>query len=187
MKTRAVTGFFFVIVMIASMLFGHYPFGIFYLLLTVLCLSEFYSLIKQSGAAPNVQTGLLNGVYLYIIFALLVYPGGAVYQKIWFLLPLTLSAVFIQELFKKSPTPFNNIAYTYLGLIFVGMPFIFFHALAYIKGGFNFHYPLAFLVMLWANDTGAYLVGVKFDAPSCLSAIRQKKPGKALLAAYCSP
>lgn len=58
--------------------------------------------------------------------------------------------------------PFTNIAYTLAGLVFVCLPFTFFHALAYIKGGFNFHYPLAFLLLLWANDTGAYLVGVKF-------------------------
>ena len=28
--------------------------------------------------------------------------------------------------------------------------------------GFNFHFPLAFMLMLWANDTGAYKFGVRF-------------------------
>ena len=79
-----------------------------------------------------------------------------------FLLTLTISAIFIQELFKKSLAPFTNIAYTLLGLVLVCLPFTLFHALAYVKGGFNFHYPLAFLLLLWANDTGAYLVGRAF-------------------------
>jgi phosphatidate cytidylyltransferase len=39
------------------------------------------------------------------------------------------------------------------------MPFTFFHAMAYVKGDFNFHIPLGFFVMLWSNDTGAYLTG----------------------------
>jgi len=70
MKTRAITGFFFIIVMLASMLLGHWVFGGFYLILSLLCLREFYSLIKQSGFSPNQQTGLWNGIYIYVIFAL---------------------------------------------------------------------------------------------------------------------
>jgi phosphatidate cytidylyltransferase len=162
MKTRAITGFFFVVVMLASLFFGHYPFGIFFLLLSLLCLREFYGLIKQSGINPDVQTGLLNGFFIYVIFALITYQDSVTYHKLLFLLTLTVSGIFIQELFRKSEAPFTNIAYTLLGLVFVCLPFTFFHALAYIKGSFNFHYPLAFLVLLWANDTGAYLVGQAF-------------------------
>lgn len=159
MKTRAITGFFFVLVMLGSMLFGHYPFGIFFLLLSLFCLWEFYGLVKQSGINPNLQAGMLNGGYIYVVFALITYQDSLTYHKLLFLVPLTISAVFIQELFKKSEAPFTNIAYTFGGLVFVCMPFTFFHALAYLKGGFNFHYPLAFMLLLWANDTGAYLVG----------------------------
>ncbi len=162
MKTRAITGIFFVIVMLCSMLFGHYPFGIFFSLITVLCLNEFYSLIKQSGINPNVQTGILNGVFIYAVFALITYKDRPELHKLLFLLTLTFSAVFIQELFKKTTAPFTNIAFTFLGLFFIVVPFTFFHALAYLKGDFNFHYPLGFMLLLWANDTGAYLVGMKF-------------------------
>jgi phosphatidate cytidylyltransferase len=162
MKTRAITGFFFIIVMLASVLLGHYVFGAFYLVLSAFCLWEFYSNIKKSGINPNLQSGLLNGMYIYIVFALITYDNTAAYHKLLFLLPVTLSAIFIQELFKKSNAPFTNIGYSYLGLIFTIIPFTFFHALAYVSGSFNFHFPMAFLLMLWANDTGAYLVGSKF-------------------------
>jgi len=162
MKTRAITGFFFIIVMLSSFLFGHYPFGIFFLLLSALCLREFYGLIKQTGLNPNTITGLINGVFIYVIFAFITYQDSLVLHKLLFLLTLTISAIFVQELFKKSPAPFTNIAYTLAGLVFVCLPFTFFHGLAYIKGYFNFHFPLAFMLMLWSNDTGAYLVGMKF-------------------------
>ncbi|HEY0245305.1 MAG TPA: phosphatidate cytidylyltransferase [Mucilaginibacter sp.] len=161
MRTRAITGFFFIIVMLGSVLLGQYVFGAFYLLLSLYCLWEFYGLIKQSGISPNLASGLLNGLYLYIVFALISYDNNATYHPLLFLLPLTFSAIFIQELFKKNGAPFTNVAYTYLGIIFTIVPFTFFHALAYVKGSFNFHFPLAFLLMLWANDTGAYLVGSK--------------------------
>jgi phosphatidate cytidylyltransferase len=191
MKTRAITGFFFVVVMLGSLLLGHYPFGIFYLVLSILCLNEFYGLIKQTGVNPNVQTGLLNGVFIYVIFALIVYQDSTVLHKILFLLTLTLSSVFMQELFKKSESPFTDIAYTLAGIVFVCMPFTFFHALAYIKGDFNFHYPLAFLLLLWANDTGAYLVGMKFGRTKLFERHSPKKTwegfiGGILISAGCA-
>ncbi|HAL81107.1 MAG TPA: phosphatidate cytidylyltransferase [Mucilaginibacter sp.] len=162
MKTRAITGFFFIVVMIGSLLFGQYVFGVFFLMLSLLCLREFYGLIKQTGINPNTQTGLMNGFVIYAIFALVLIDHSLAMHKLLFLLPLTLSAVFIQELFKKTEAPFINIACTFTGIIYICLPFTFFHALAYVKGDFNFHYPLAFLLLLWANDTGAYLVGIKF-------------------------
>jgi len=160
MKTRAITGIFFVIVMLASVLLGHYTFGAFYLLLSTVCLQEFYGLIKKSGSSPNQVTGIMNGAFIYIVFAFITHDHAI--NSVLFLLPFTFAAVFIQELYNKSAAPFQDIAYTFSGLFFVIMPFTFFHALAYIGGGFNFHFPLAFLLMLWANDTGAYLSGRQF-------------------------
>jgi phosphatidate cytidylyltransferase len=170
MKTRAITGFFFVIVMLASNLLGHYVFGGFYLLLSLFCLYEFYGLIKQGTAKPNIYVGLLNGALLYIAFALITYANtfalaslhDALGYKLLFLVPVALGGIFIAELFRKHRHPFNNIAFTILGIVLTVVPFIFFHALAYLHGGFNYHIPMAFLIMLWSNDTGAYLSGMAF-------------------------
>ena len=162
MKTRAITGFFFVIVMLASVLLGHYTFDIFYLLLSAFCLHEFYGLIKQSGIGPNRTAGMINGIFIYAVFALITIKDDPSYHKLLFLITITLSSIFIQELYKKSETPFTNIAYTITGILYAVLPFTFFHALAYVGGSFNFHLPLAFLIMLWANDTGAYLSGYFF-------------------------
>src|ERR1700754_2894317 len=105
MKTRAITGFFFVIVMLASVLLGHYTFGIFYLILSILALNEFYGLVTQNGINPNQYTGIINGIFIYAIFALITYKDEPIYHKVLFLLALSVSAVFIQDLYKKSETP----------------------------------------------------------------------------------
>jgi len=162
MKTRAVTSFFFVITILLSVFMGHYVFSAFYLLLSVFCLREFYRIFRKSGMKPNMQSGILNCIVVYIILGLIAYQNSLFYHKLIFLLTLTISALFIQELFRKSETPFGNIALTLGGLVYVCLPFTFFHALAFIQGDFNFHYPLAFMLLLWGNDTGAYLFGIKF-------------------------
>ena len=162
MKTRTITGFFFIIVMLASMLLGHYVFGIFYLLLSSFCLWEFYGLIKQSGVKPNQFAGIASGIFLYVVFALITYDDSSRYHQLLFLLPLILCLIFIPELYRKHDAPITNIAYTFFGIIFVVVPFVFFHAMAYISNSFNFHFPLAFFIILWTNDTGAYLSGYFF-------------------------
>lgn len=162
MKTRAITGFFFLIVMIGSLLSGPRVFMGFYLVLALLCLHEFYGLIIKSGIAVNRGTGFINAVAIFALFGLINYHDEPVYHQLLFLLTLTLAAVFIQELYKISVSPFANIGFTLLGLVFTVIPFTFFHALAYVKGAYNFHFPLAFLLMLWSNDTGAYLTGRAF-------------------------
>ena len=144
------------------MLFGHYPFGIFFLLLSLFSLYEFYGLIKQTGFKPNLQMGMISAAFIYIIFALITYADNPPLHKIMLLLVIPISLIFIQELFKTSESPFGNIGFTLAGLFFVCIPFTFFHALVYINGPFNFHYPLAFMILLWSNDTGAYLTGRAF-------------------------
>lgn len=157
MKTRAITGLFFIAVMLGSMLTGPYVFSLFYLLLGVLCLQEFYRMVKQGGRQPAVVAGLVCGALVFAAFASVEYL-----HSYWIiaLVTLPLSYIFIQQLFRYSETPFTEIGYTFLGLLFTIMPFAFFHALGFVQGGaFNFHFPLGFFVMLWANDTGAYLTG----------------------------
>ncbi|MGZ3873115.1 MAG: phosphatidate cytidylyltransferase [Mucilaginibacter sp.] len=159
MKIRAITGFFFVIVMLASVLCGQYVFSVFYLLVSMLCLHEFYKLVAQSGVRPNMQAGLLNGALAFTFIALQYYTDLKTAHSLLVLLSFTGALVFIQELYKPSPAPFTNIAFTFLGIIFTVLPFTFFHSLAFVDGHYNFHFPLAFLLMLWTNDTGAYLSG----------------------------
>ncbi len=159
MKTRAITGFFFIIVMLASVLLGPYVFTGFYLLLTVLCLHEFYKVLKQSNITPNLSVGLLNGAYIFAAVASVYYLQPALNHKLLLLIAIASCLILVNELFKESATPFTNIGFTYLGLVFAVVPFCFFHALGFIHGYFNGHLPMAFLLMLWANDTGAYLTG----------------------------
>jgi len=166
MKTRAITGILFVIVMVGSLLLGQFVFGAFYLVLSSLALYEFYKLVGQTVAKPDVPAGIINGVMVFAGFALLTLSNNMALlidykttHALLFLLPVSASAIFIRQLFTKAMMPFNNIGYTCLGILLVIAPFTFFFAMAYTQGAFNFHFPLAFLMLLWGNDTGAYLVG----------------------------
>jgi phosphatidate cytidylyltransferase len=171
MKTRAITGILFVIVMVGSVLLGQYVFGVFYLVLSCFALYEFYRLVSENTAKPDVIAGIVNGIIVFAGFAVLILSNNMAMpvlmdykttHALLFLLPVSVSMIFIRQLFKQAMLPFNNIGYTCMGIVLVIAPFTFFFAMAYTLGAFNFHFPLAFLILLWANDTGAYLVGRSF-------------------------
>lgn len=167
MKTRAITAFFFTIVMLGSIFLGGYTFTFFYLLLSLLALFEFFKLVQTAGIKPHKGIALVAATTIFLLVASNQY---ALFSPKLLLLLIPLStAVFIAELYSKEKNPFLNIAVTFTGLVFVTMPFCCFYALGFlnvaaVSGGnpYNFHLPLSFLLLLWASDTGQYLFGVKF-------------------------
>src|ERR1700744_5692245 len=115
MKTRAITGFFFVIVMLGSVMLGQYVFSVFYLLIGLLCQHEFYRLVTESGAKPNKIIGLLNGIFVFAALVLVFYNETKIAVILLALLPVFAGLVFIFELFRRTTAPFTNIAFTFLG------------------------------------------------------------------------
>jgi phosphatidate cytidylyltransferase len=160
MKTRAITAFFFTLVMLGSFFLGGEVFTVFYLLLSLAGLYEFYTLVNTAGIKPNKPLGLLLGFLLFgFVAAFPFFPFDGKY--ILLAAPLAF-LVFILELYRKEKSPFTNIGYTFLGLAFVVVPFGFFYSLGFLGNlTYNFHLPLSFMLMLWASDTGAYLFGRK--------------------------
>jgi CDP-diglyceride synthetase len=66
MKTRAITAFFFVAVMLASLLLGAYAFTVFFLLLSLLSTEEFYKLVRADGLKPHSIWGWILVISIYV-------------------------------------------------------------------------------------------------------------------------
>lgn len=162
MKTRAITAFFFTIVMLASIFLGGYVFTFFYLALSLITLLEFFKLVKASGIRPHRNIGFIAAALIFLITAGYHYLQFET-KYLFLIIPLVFS-VFISELYKKEKIPFANISYTFVGFIYITVPFCFFHAMGFLSQWeiYDYRFPLAFLLMLWGNDTGAYIFGVKF-------------------------
>ena len=160
---RALTGVVFVLVLLGSIWL--HPFALGGVLLLVACMAtlEFYRLMEKDGVEAQKTVGILG--VLAIFGCNFVYATGMVADMRWFLLLLPfVFLVFIIELFRTTEKPFINIGITLLGLVYVALPF---SLLIYIAM-FPYHhlqepyFPellFGFFFILWANDTGAYLIG----------------------------
>lgn len=158
MKTRAITGFFFVLVMLASVLVGAYPFTFFFLIISLFSVTEFYNLVNTDGVKPNKFMGWLLTISIYIPLSLFFLADTSI-AILLACVPFCV-LIIVAELYRNLKNPFHNISYTILGVLFAVLPFCFFYALAFTNNEYSAHIPLAFLVMLWSSDTGAYLFGI---------------------------
>ena len=88
--------------------------------------------------------------------------GNINYDWLLIFIPLGMTT-FILKLFDQSENkPFLGTAYTWLGIIYVALPFSLLHFIAFAKGTYEFQIVLGCLLLHWAHDVGAYFVGVRF-------------------------
>lgn len=173
-KTRALTGFFFIAILIGSVIFDPLVFvGVFFGL-TALCLNEFYTLLEERNHQPQTLMGLFTGTLLFASGALI--NLGRVPFVFLTIDVLLICAVFINELFIHHRNPFGNIAYTLLGICYIAIPFALFCSLGFMTPGqYQWELPMGFLILLWANDTGAYLAGINFGRTKLMESVSPKK------------
>ncbi|NGF55423.1 phosphatidate cytidylyltransferase [Parapedobacter sp. SGR-10] len=173
MLQRAITGFFFVLALVGATLLGQEVFVVFFSLIGIGCLYEFYTLFAKENVRPNVYLGVLTAILLAILIGLHCI-GWIPFAKVWLIVPM-FSLILITSLFQKREKPFDDIAYTVLGLGYAFLPFLFFVSLGFIQGVFNPYIPLGFLIILWSNDTGAYLAGKSFGKHKLFERISPNK------------
>ena len=141
-------------------------------------LFEFYRLSLKSRVRPQMILGAALGLLLFICTFL--HASGKVDLPIMFyaFIPLTMG-VFVVELYRSHSRPFTNIAYTLMGIIYIAGPMSLMNYIAFTPsiGGsvYDFRLVLGFFFLLWANDTGAYLVGMTIGKHQLFARISPKK------------
>jgi len=183
MKTRAITGFFFVLIMLSAVVFSAYSFSIFFVLLGVGSLIEFYKLIGLANKHMRSVEGVLLALSLFIPIALFNL-GIASWEWIFLSVPC-IAWIYIRELYRKSVQPFQHIAFTFFGLLYAVFPFILFFHMAFLFGSYAYCLPMGFLFLLWTNDTGAYLVGMKFGKHKLFERHSPKKTWEGFIGGLC--
>jgi len=176
MKTRAITGLIFIIVLVAATLLNAYVFAIFFSFLGVFAAREFFLICKTEQARPLIGLGLLTSGVWAVLFSA-YFLGLIDWRMLGIGIPF-ISLLFIASLYLKRTHPFADLALTLLGIWYGTIPFLFFIGLGFIQGTagtFNPYIPMGFLIVLWSNDTGAYLAGRAFGKTKLFERISPNK------------
>jgi phosphatidate cytidylyltransferase len=140
---------------ITAVIYDEWSFLLLFCTIGLLTQLEFYKLLGLDGNRPLTYYGTATGIFINIITFLI--EKGDLPPKYYFLLGPIASMVFFIKLYKKKDLkPFQNIAFTFLGIIYVALPFAFLNVLSLHNGAYNFEIILGSLFLLWATDSGAY-------------------------------
>lgn len=171
--TRSLSGFFFVTIIVASILISPYSFVVVFTVLSAWSVYEFHQLgnhqkdVNVNPVMPVIASVILSVTSFLYASEILTYPSYSFYG-------IFLIVLFIAELYQKKENPFHHIAYIVLGQMYVALPFALLNFILYISG----HQPwilLAVFATIWLNDTAAYLFGVTFGKHRLFERVSPKK------------
>jgi phosphatidate cytidylyltransferase len=131
-----------------------------------------------------MASGLLAGVSVYVI-AFLVASDMIPVTSFLMIIP-GIILIMILELYRIHDRPFDSLAHTFFPLLYIVVPFSLFPFSAFSHEGLSSLIPhggtifspgiiVGFFLLIWANDTGAYLAGVSFGRHHLMKSISPKK------------
>lgn len=179
---RTATGVVFVLVMITGIYAGRWGYSLLFTVVTGLSLWEFLFLVldrKSRRDRIRKALGLLLGIVPFahsLVLQLNIINDPIDFVIITSILysPLVFGA-FVYELFMASEKPFVNLAFLMLGVFYIGIPFGLLNFVAIHQGVYLPNMVMGLLLLIWANDSGAYLVGSRWGKHLLLPRISPKK------------
>jgi len=166
-----------VIILVGSIYISSITYAIVFIIITLLGVLEFYRIEASDDIKPQRIYGTLLSFFLFSAS----YWVSNNYISAGFLV-LVIPAIyltFLIELYRKHQMPFTNVAFTLLGVFYVALPFSLINFITHGSNIIGVDYKpqilLGFLYLLWANDTGAYLVGSLIGKKRLFERISPKK------------
>jgi phosphatidate cytidylyltransferase len=122
---------------------------------------EFYGLFKHQTSKHLAGWGLVFGQAM-MIMGFGAINGWWLPETFWLLTPLGF-LIFVLKLYdQKDSQGVEGIATTWLGVIYIAIPFTLLHYVAFAPGYYEYQLVLGCLLLHWAHDVGAYFAGGQF-------------------------
>ena len=161
---RALSGIVYVGVIIGCIFWGVVPFSVLVAIFGVMAVFEFEK-ICEGITVNNMPSIILDAAgVVFLSFAWLIYPLLG-----W--IAVYLCRIILQ-LYMKNDRPIRSIALSLTTQIYIGLPLA---AMAAMGKFIGLHFILAIFLMIWINDTGAFVVGSLLGRHRLFERISPKK------------
>lgn len=156
--TRSLSGVVFLAVMIGCLLEARYLFPCMFLFIQLVMLKEFYRItLGDKHKAVRNAAEILAMVAFGLVW---LYLGPKPFPVKYFsiLLPLLVGLLIWMVLDHKD---FKDYAYVLAGLLYIGLPLALSpFVVSTGEGGYSGLLMLAFFIIIWSSDVGAYCFGM---------------------------
>lgn len=172
---RIITGLLGSAAIITGVCISEWTYCAVFFIIVLFSLLEFYKLAGLDGLVPQKWFGTLCGVAIFLL-SFFIEKRDVSYRFYFLIFPI-VSCVYMIKLYKKfERKPFTNIAFTFLGIVYVAVPFALLNVAVFDDNGrYNFEIMVGCLFILWASDTGAYFAGTFLGKRKLFERISPKK------------
>lgn len=167
--TRTGSAVVFAIIMLAGLLWNEWAFLVLASIVQVLCLNEYFRLIKKIDPLLYVPSWLPVAIQIISLVCLwLMSPLLFSFLSIKLVLVFPILIILLATIPKK--TAWQGVLQSFGGVVYIVLPMILFTNMR----DQSILLPLSLVLMIWTNDTMAYIVG-SFIGKTPFSEISPKK------------
>ncbi|HZW63261.1 MAG TPA: phosphatidate cytidylyltransferase [Flavobacteriaceae bacterium] len=172
--TRSLSGLIYITLLILC-LNNAYALLVLLFVFGLLTLAEFNKLIQLKAFVPYVVFTLLYLVFGYLQFFTSLNKGITEATQILHVLTVFVQLFLIKDLFSENQIPLFASKRYLLTTFYISSAFVFMFLIANFNGVFTPEILLGTFILIWTNDTFAFLVGKNFGKQKLFKKISPKK------------
>lgn len=165
---RLITGVLYVLLLLSAVFLSSDAFDFLFMVFGLACLYEYKRLV------------LLRGYYIFIAYLglwwIFIYlTRDVILIRLLLLLTLVVNMTLMAWLYSKRKKPFTNLQKFLVGLFYIGGGCIFLTMIPYKDDLFAKYLITGIFILIWVNDSFAYLVGKTLGKHKLFPSVSPKK------------
>lgn len=181
---RSISGLVYVLLLLISVCFEQALIALFFAF-GLICLSEFKKLIKFKSYIPYLIFILLYAVFGYWQVVLKTESGLNEATQVFTIISIFVVLFLIKDLFSKKKITLFVSKQFLLTTFYISSGFVFLILIANYYDTYNPKILLGSFLLVWINDSFAYLVGKNFGKQKLFETISPKKTVEGFIGGLC--
>jgi len=171
---RAISGIIYALLLIGSLYVQEATIAIL-ALFGIISLVEFSNLIKLKSSVPYIIFVLLYGVFSYICLKNIDFADIDKVIQIILVITIFVNLILIKDLFTVKKIPLFESKRYIATTFYLSSGFVFMLLISNFQNEFTPLLLLGVFILIWVNDSAAYLVGKNFGRQKLFPSISPKK------------
>jgi len=167
---RSITGALYIIILLSAVFLSSDAFDFLFMIFGLACIYEYKRLTGLRGYYVFLAYLILWWIFIYIVKE---------YDKIPINILMTLTIfvnlILLHHLLTKSQKPFKMVEKFLIGLFYIGGGCIFLTMIPYKNNEFAKYLIMGIFILIWVNDSFAYIVGKSIGRTKLFPSVSPKK------------